>query len=223
MRSDVDMTRKRCIVCKNTVIGDRAFASTADDVYALASRFIEGMAQAGMSATAKHFPGHGFVAADSHLELPTDLRSREEIFEQDMAPFKRLIAQHKLSAVMPAHVVYPAVDAGSTAGFSPVWLQEILRKQLGFDGLIYSDDLSMEGAAASGSPAIRAEKAKAAGCNVLLICNNREAAQEIVNTVREKQWPLLNLHSMKAQISHEALYDSSQWHDSLANVADLLG
>lgn len=208
---------------RSAVIGDRAFASTADDVYALASRFIEGMAQAGMSATAKHFPGHGFVAADSHLELPTDLRSREEIFEQDMAPFKRLIAQHKLSAVMPAHVVYPAVDAGSTAGFSPVWLQEILRKQLGFDGLIYSDDLSMEGAAASGSPAIRAEKAKAAGCNVLLICNNREAAQEIVNTVREKQWPLLNLHSMKAQISHEALYDSSQWHDSLANVADLLG
>jgi beta-N-acetylhexosaminidase len=216
---DIDYSR-------SSVIGDRAFSNTSDSVYQLANQFIEGMSEAGMSATAKHFPGHGYVEADSHLELPTDQRSKTEIFEQDIVPFQRLINENKLSAVMPAHVIYPAVDKDFTAGFSTLWLQKILRQQLGFAGLIYSDDLSMEGAAASGAPSVRAEKAKAAGCNVLLICNHRDAAQEIVNTVRDKQWPILNLQTMKAKPKRKAdsisLYESKRWNEALAQVQSLL-
>jgi beta-N-acetylhexosaminidase len=207
---------------RSSVIGDRAFAASADVVYQLAERFITGMKAAGMCATAKHFPGHGYVAGDSHLELPTDNRDASEIFDKDLAPFKRLIKEEKLSAIMPAHVVYPAVDAEFTAGFSTVWLQDVLRNQFGFNGLIYSDDLSMEGAAASGSPSIRAQKAKAAGCNVLLICNNRDAAQEIVDTVSERHWPLISLEDMKAKTPASDLYTSSNWQDALATVQPLL-
>ena len=208
---------------RSSVIGDRAFADTATSVYQLADQFIQGMNRAGMSATAKHFPGHGYVVGDSHLELPTDKRSREQIFNQDIVPFRQLIAEGKLSAIMPAHVVYPAIDADYTAGFSAIWLQDVLRRELGFNGLIYSDDLSMEGAAASGPPSVRAQKAKAAGCNVLLICNNREAAQEIVDTVREQQWRLMTLDTMKAQANTESdLYSSMAWQSALANIQGLL-
>lgn len=206
---------------RSGVIGDRAFATAPDDVYLLAKAFVRGMKKAGMSATAKHFPGHGHVQADSHKELPTDPRTFSELRRLDLVPFEKLIADDYLSAIMPAHVVYPDIDSEYTAGFSSTWLQTILRQQLGFKGLIYSDDLSMEGAAASGAPAVRAEKAKNAGCNVLLICNNREAAQEIVDTVREHQWPLLSLANMKAQYSFEEnLYQSSAWisHENRVNA-----
>jgi len=208
---------------RSSVIGDRAFARSPSAVYKLTDQLIKGMKSAGMCATAKHFPGHGFVEADSHLELPTDKRSRTEIFAEDLQPFKQLIAENKLSAVMPAHVVYPEIDADFTAGFSKIWLQDILRNELGFDGLIYSDDLSMEGAAASGSPSMRAEKAKNAGCNVLLICNKRAAAQEIVDTVREKQWPIVSLEKMKASpLAEQDLYSSSEWQQALKIVQPLL-
>lgn len=207
---------------RSSVIGDRAFAQNPDAVYQLADQFIAGMQQAGMSATAKHFPGHGYVEADSHLELPTDTRSKEILFDQDLAPFQNLINENKLAAIMPAHVVYPSVDETHTAGFSSVWLQDILKGQLGFQGLIYSDDLSMEGAVASGSPGVRAEKAYSAGCNVLLICNNRDAAQEIVNTVREKQWPLIDLKSMKANALTETIVESPQWLKAIETVRALL-
>jgi beta-N-acetylhexosaminidase len=205
---------------RSGVIGDRSFATSPEDVYALAKAFINGMKNAGMSATAKHFPGHGYVKADSHEKLPKDLRSLDILDRQDLLPFKQLISDGHLSAIMPAHVIYPDVDAECTAGFSTIWLQTILRQQLGFKGLIYSDDLSMEGAAASGSPSVRAKKAKHAGCNVLLICNHREAAQEIVDTVREQQWPLLSLENMKAQcLVAGELYQSVSWlkHSRIAN------
>ncbi len=214
---------------RSDVIGDRAFAREAEDVQQLAAGFIDGMQDAGMSATAKHFPGHGFVKADSHLELPTDERSLTELQSQDMLPFKQLIEQQKLAAIMPAHVVYTQVDPHFTAGFSSFWLQEILRKQMGFGGLIYSDDLSMAGAAASGSPAERAIKAQQAGCNVLLICNQREAAQEIVDTVRQQGWALTTLQNMQAQSLVDAdqttidadLYQSQLWQNHLALCSDL--
>lgn len=208
---------------RSGVIGDRAFASAPDDVYLLAKAFIGGMKSAGMLATAKHFPGHGHVQADSHKELPTDPRTFVELSKQDLVPFKKLIQEGMLSAIMPAHIVYPDVDSDFTAGFSSTWLQDILRQQLGFDGLIYSDDLSMEGAAASGAPAIRAQKAKEAGCNVLLICNNRQAAQEIVDTVRSQQWSLLSLESMKARsLLDDNLYQSSAWDSHLQVVSQLI-
>jgi beta-N-acetylhexosaminidase len=208
---------------RSSVIGDRAFADAPEAVYQLADQFIVGMQSAGMAATAKHFPGHGYVQADSHLELPTDDRPEYEILSNDLLPFKKLIAQNKLSAIMPAHVVYPSIDNDFTAGFSKIWLQKILRQDLGFDGLIYSDDLSMEGAAASGTPAVRAEKAKVAGCNVLLICNNRQAAQEIVDTVRDKRWPIIKLDQMKSnrKIAGD-LFTSSEWLQALKIVQPLL-
>jgi beta-N-acetylhexosaminidase len=205
---------------RSDVIGDRSFSARPDDVYQLAKAFINGMKNAGMSATAKHFPGHGYVKADSHKALPKDLRPYDVLDQNDLIPFKQLIQDGLLSAIMPAHVIYPAVDADFTAGFSAIWLQTILRKRLGFNGLIYSDDLSMEGAAASGSPATRAVIAKNAGCNVLLICNHRETAQEIVDTVRDQQWPLISLDNMKAQSSIEGeLYQSDQWleHSRITN------
>lgn len=205
---------------RSGVIGDRAFAAAPEEVYLLAKSFINGMKSAGMLATAKHFPGHGHVQADSHKELPTDPRTFDDLSAQDLVPFEKLIREGVLSAIMPAHVVYPDVDNEHTAGFSSIWLQSILRQQLGFDGLIYSDDLSMEGAAASGAPAVRAQKAKEAGCNVLLICNNRQAAQEIVDTVRSNKWSLLSLETMKAQcLLEEDLYQSSAWisHQKIAS------
>ncbi|MBL4799192.1 MAG: beta-N-acetylhexosaminidase [Oleispira sp.] len=207
---------------RSSIIGNRAFAAEPQQVLILSQAFIKGMAEAGMSATAKHFPGHGHVTADSHLELPTDSRSFELLENNDLIPFKQLIADNQLAAIMPAHVIYTDIDAEFTAGFSKVWLKDILRENMGFQGLIYSDDLSMEGAAASGSPSVRAQKAKDAGCNVLLICNKREAAQEIVDTVREKQWPLISLQGMRAKSSIEAdLYQSPAWEKHLAICADL--
>lgn len=166
------------------VIGDRAFGHDADTVSALASAWIEGLQSAGMMAVGKHFPGHGAVVADSHKELPVDSRSTGEL-DYDIQPFKALIADNKLGGIMPAHVVYPAVDSEHTAGFSAIWLQNILRKQLGFTGTIFSDDLSMEGAASGGDFYQRSFAAANAGANALVVCNNREAAQQVINAARD--------------------------------------
>ncbi|QQD21782.1 beta-N-acetylhexosaminidase [Oceanospirillaceae bacterium ASx5O] len=165
------------------VIGDRAFGHAAETVTRLAGAFIAGMQQAGMAAVGKHFPGHGAVAADSHLALPVDERPWPQL-QTDIAPFAALIQSGLLAGIMPAHVVYPAVDAQYTAGFSALWLQEILRRQLQFGGLIFSDDLSMAGAASAGDYAGRAQAAAAAGANALLVCNDRVAAQQVIDAAR---------------------------------------
>jgi len=167
----------------STVIGDRAFGHSAENVLTLATAFVDGMAEAGMAAVGKHFPGHGAVVADSHLELPIDERSKTEL-DYDIQPFAALIARQSLAGVMPAHVIYPAVDGDNTAGFSSRWLQHVLRQQLGFGGVIFSDDLSMAGAAAAGNYRARSARAIAAGCNALLACNNRDAAVEVVLAVK---------------------------------------
>jgi len=166
------------------VIGDRAFGHTVDVVTALARAWSEGLATVGMTAVGKHFPGHGAVEADSHLELPVDPRPSEAL-EADIAPFKTLISEDVIQGIMPAHVVYPAVDADNTAGFSPTWLQSILRGQLGFKGIIFSDDLSMEGAASGGDFYQRSIAAAQAGANALVVCNNREAAKDVVSAVSD--------------------------------------
>ena len=162
------------------VIGDRAFHQEPSYVAELAEAFISGLHHVGMKATGKHFPGHGSVKADSHIDLPIDPRSKIDIFQQDLVPFKALINKGKVDALMPAHVIFPNVDS-QAVGFSRYWLQDILREQLGFNGVIFSDDLSMEGAASVGGYIERAEAANSAGCDMLLLCNNRKGCIEVLD------------------------------------------
>lgn len=162
------------------VIGDRSFHQQPELVTELADAFIKGMHQAGMKATGKHFPGHGSVKEDSHFALPIDCRAAETVFAFDMLPFQQLNQRGLIDAMMPAHIIFPEVDQ-LAVGFSRVWLQEILRQHLGFAGVIFSDDLTMEGAVSVGGFCERAEAAQAAGCDMLLVCNNREASIEILD------------------------------------------
>ena len=162
------------------VIGDRSFHDDVNYISPLAEAFISGMQAVGMKATGKHFPGHGSVQADSHIDMAVDPRSFSDIEALDLQPFKTLIADNKLDAMMPAHVIYPDIDDKSV-GFSRIWLQEILRQKLGFKGVIFSDDLSMQGASSIGGYVERCEAAQEAGCDMLLLCNTREAVIDVLD------------------------------------------
>jgi beta-N-acetylhexosaminidase len=164
------------------VIGDRAFSDEATVIAALAAAFVAGLTAGGAASVGKHFPGHGYVKADSHVDVPVDTRSFREIEENDLHPYRELIA-HGLTGVMPAHVIYPEVDR-QPAGYSRVWLQEILRRRLEFDGMIFSDDLSMEGARVAGGPAERALAALEAGCDMVLLCNASEEASGLLEALK---------------------------------------
>lgn len=172
---------------RSGVIGDRSFSDDPQIVFALAKSLNEGLRLADMANCGKHFPGHGWAEADSHIAIPVDERSQKEILNMDAKPYEWL--DLSLSAVMPAHVIYPKVDQ-QPAGFSKVWLQTILRKQLGFNGVIFSDDLSMEGASVAGSVIKAAELALNAGCDAVLICNRPDLADQLLTKLRvskEKQ------------------------------------
>lgn len=159
------------------IIGDRAFHARADVVGQLAVATMQGMHRAGMAATAKHFPGHGAVVADSHLDLPVDPRTLAQLAD-DIAPYRPLVAAG-LDAVMMAHVLFPAVDV-VPASFSRRWVQQALRDELGFAGVVFADDLSMQGAGSMGDVVARAEGAAAAGCDVLPVCNDRNAVLQLL-------------------------------------------
>ena len=167
---------------QSSVIGDRAFHADPQAIAELAHSLLQGLKQGGMHSVGKHFPGHGYVTADSHLDIPVDEREFVDIEMADIVPFRRMIS-YGLTAVMPAHVIYPKVDA-RPAGFSPVWLKDILRGQLGFEGVIFSDDLSMEGATVAGNIVQRAEAALHAGCDMVLVCNKPESADELLAGLR---------------------------------------
>ena len=161
----------------SSIIGDRAFSDCPNQVILAAKAFISGMNEAGMAATGKHFPGHGGVIADSHLEAPVDNRAMTELEERDLKPFISL--SDDLAAVMPAHITFPNIDS-SSVGFSKYWLQQILRSEIGFDGVIFSDDLTMKGADVAGSYIEKSEVALDAGCDMILVCNCPEGALEVL-------------------------------------------
>lgn len=196
------------------VIGDRAFHQDKKIIVELAHAYTKGMQVAGMAATGKHFPGHGAVTTDSHVDLPVDNREYNEIFNQDIFPFKRMI-HHGIAAIMPAHIIYPKVDS-LPAGFSEIWLKDILRKRLGFQGVIFSDDLDMKGASVAGdSYAERAETALSAGCDMALVCNNRDGAINVLDNLKGHNDAVAHLRLARMHGKHETsmseLHKTSQW------------
>lgn len=205
---------------KNSVIGNRAFHAQPQAVIELAHAFMLGMKEAGMAATGKHFPGHGHVTADSHLALPIDERSLADIEQEDLVPFTKLI-QHGIAAIMAAHIIYPAVDA-LPVGFSRKWLQNILRERLGFKGMIISDDLNMEGANISNNYADRVEAAKLAGCDLILLCNNRKGVIEVLDRIpyesyliSKEKWSSLQGDFLSQQKAYANLPRWQATHDLL--------
>lgn len=200
---------------RNTVIGDRSFSDNKIVLEDLASHFMQGLKQLGFATVAKHFPGHGWVNLDSHVDCPVDERSLQEIEEQDLQPFKHLM-QH-IDWMMPAHVVYEKVDS-EPAGFSSYWLQTVLRQQLGFTGRIVSDDLSMAGAAVKGNYQQRAQAALNAGCDVLLACNHAEASTEILTALEGLS---VEPYSLKAYQPKYSLSENKQaYMQALAVLAE---
>ena len=165
---------------------ERSFSADPTIVVQHAEAVIKAHHNKGIVCSIKHFPGHGGVAADSHQDLPIDQRDRQTINKCDLMPFIQLSA--RLDAVMPAHVIYNAFDP-NPASFSPYWLNVVLRQQLQFNGVVISDDLTMQGAAAMGSYPERAQKALAAGCDLVMVCNNRDGATAVLDTLQNHQNP----------------------------------
>lgn len=189
------------------VIGDRAFHERPDAIALLAGALLDGLAEGGMQGVGKHFPGHGAVSADSHLDLPFDPRSLADIEADDIAAFRPLL--DRLGGIMPAHVVYSQVD-GRAAGFSPIWLQELLRGRYGFDGAIFSDDLGMKAAEAAGGPADRAHAALDAGCDMVLIGNDPAAAEAILEALEHRRPSADSQRRLAAMRSHPEAADPAR-------------
>ena len=196
---------------RSAIIGNRSFHRDPAVVAVLAAALISGLERGGMASCGKHFPGHGWVEGDSHHVIPLDERSLDTIRADDLVPFKRL-AQAGLASVMPAHVVYPAVDS-YPAGFSSYWLQTILRQELQFDGVIFSDDLCMEGAAGAGNIVDRASAAFEAGCDMALVCNRPDLADEVLAYLKVPEQPRLadRLERMVGQA------DQAFWEERLCS------
>lgn len=207
------------------VIGDRAFAADPDAVGALAFAWAHGARQAGMASVGKHYPGHGGVREDSHHELPVDDRDLDKIWEQDIRPFHHLI-ENGLEGIMPAHVIYRQVDE-RPAGFSPRWLQSLLREELDFQGVIFSDDLSMAAAHVAGSYADRARLALEAGCDMILVCNDPAGADQVLDALGDYHDPvaqarLVRLHG-RQQYALDQLHEAARWRDAVQLLASAEG
>ena len=166
----------------SSIIGDRAFSDQIDIVIECARAFIFGMNEAGMACVGKHFPGHGSISEDSHLEKPIDRRALNEIEKKDLIPFKELI--NNLDGIMTAHILFPDVDERITT-FSKIWIKQILKEQMKFEGMIFSDDLSMEGTNEFKSFYDKTKNAIISGCEMVLICNNREGAKDALKYFEE--------------------------------------
>ena len=205
------------------VIGDRAFHSKPTTVATLAYAFMHGMNKAGMQAVGKHFPGHGGVVEDSHVAMPVDHRELDELLHSDIVPFKSMI-ENKLAAIMPAHVIYDKVD-DKPAGYSSFWIENILRQRFGFQGAIFSDDLSMEAAGIVGGFGERADAALKAGCDMALVCNHLDGAIEAAEYIKgytnpTSQLRLVRMHGEK-DISWTQLKQDEHWRYISAHIVAL--
>ncbi|MEN8108129.1 MAG: beta-N-acetylhexosaminidase [Pseudomonadota bacterium] len=204
----------------STIIGNRALHKRPEAVAELAHAYQRGMQDAGMAATGKHFPGHGAVAADSHTDLPVDERRYEDIAQWDLVAFERMI-HYGIAAIMMAHIVYSAVDK-HPAGFSGFWIRAILRDTLGFQGLVFSDDLSMAGAACAGDHVERAQVALEAGCDMVLVCNDRDNAARVADSLLDYSNPVFMTRIARLHGRHPttlaALHASPRWQQAVAAV-----
>lgn len=206
----------------SSVIGDRAFHRDPETITRLANAWIRGMKKAGMEAIGKHFPGHGSVEGDSHHVMPFDRRNFDNIETHDLVPFRRVIATH-LTGIMMAHVIYDQVDE-MPAGYSKFWIEQILRDQLGFDGIIFSDDLSMSGAETVGDYSERAKASLQAGCDILLVCNNPQGADEILDSLTNYNNPtsqlrMIRLHGEPSSQTLD-LFNTQQWQMATGQLDD---
>jgi beta-N-acetylhexosaminidase len=198
------------------IIGNRSFHRKPDAVSELAEAFARGLRSAGMASVAKHFPGHGAVVADSHLSLPVDRREYGQILD-DMRPYERMMSTGVVAGVMMAHIVYREIDE-MPAGFSSYWMQRELRSRLGFGGAIFCDDLSMKATDAYGPMAERARLSLDAGCDMILVCNDRDAAHQAVDALNSYSNPLslirlARLHG-KGRVPRETLLASDEWQSA---------
>ena len=204
------------------IIGDRAFHSDPDSVAALGVATLAGMREAGMASIAKHFPGHGAVIVDSHVALPVDRREFADL-EADIRPYRPVI-ENNIAGIMAAHVVFPAVDS-LPASLSPRWINGILRKDLGFHGCVFADDLTMGGAAACGTVIERAELALSAGCDVLPICNDRHSVESVLSHFGpETGSPASQARLVRMRARGEApmdLHSNRRWQETAARIANL--
>ena len=203
----------------STVIDNRAYHADPEIISILAHAQMLGMQEAGMQAVGKHFPGHGSVVADSHHAIPVDERKFADIQFADLIPFERMV-HYGLAAIMPAHLIYSAVDP-LPAGFSKFWLQKVLRQQLNFQGAIFSDDLSMTGASGVGDGLNRAHAALQAGCDMLLICNDRVMVHQVLAGLGEYHSPvaqvrLMRLHGKPHPLDWQALHQHPRWAQAQA-------
>ena len=198
------------------IIGNRSFHRNPEAVSELAGAFARGLRSAGMAAVAKHFPGHGAVVADSHIRLPVDRREYGLILD-DMRPYDSMISTGVVAGVMLAHIVYQEIDS-LPAGFSEYWIQRELRSRLGFGGAVFCDDLSMKATADYGSMAERARLALQAGCDMILVCNDRDRAHRAVDALNNYSNPLslvrlARLHGT-GQVLRESLLASDEWQQA---------
>jgi beta-N-acetylhexosaminidase len=203
----------------SSVIGDRALHYDPNAVGTLAAEIVKGFAAGGMKAVGKHFPGHGFATADSHVAVPADEREVAAIMKKDAAPYRAAI-DAGLAGVMPAHVIYPKADA-EPAGYSKYWLQEVLRKKLGFDGLIFSDDLSMEGASTAGGIPERAKAALEAGCDMVLLCQNPEGQDRLLESLASIQVAVPERLEKMRHTGGRDLRKSVAYRDAMQSLQDI--
>lgn len=208
----------------SSVIGDRSLHADPEAVSELAHQLMLGMKDAGMAAVGKHFPGHGYVVADSHVAVPLDERAFVDIALADLIPFRRM-ADFGLAGMMPALVIYPKVDA-QPAGFSRVWLQDILRGELHFDGAVFSDDLCMEAAGVAGDMVGRVQAALEAGCDMALVCNRPDLADQVLARLAH-DWPatsrarLARLHGQSHPLTMTQLREQARYVEALHRIAGL--